>query len=294
MIGDLVSVLKPYAYGQVVINNDKQEREIKVKILEHLPSQYGLPTDEVFEETIDVKTFDVLKKKDVKARVEEFEEIYRTVSVVIKDWVPAHWLNRLANRINPPKVVVGQRVLLWRVGDSRQYYWEELDVDMRLKPDEHYLIALNNHNDGDALNPDNSYFIEWSTRDGRLRMRTNRNNGEKAAFELDLNGKEGYAKLLDDNGGDPTYYDGNGVHINSVDTTVTMKNTAGSNVLVSGPTIAITAPTAVAINAPSVSINGDSLEVNAASTSFSGAVTFKDAVNGTKASWSVVCTAPNI
>ncbi len=223
----LVSVLRPFSYGQVVTENDEQHRTINVKILEHLPSQYGVPNDDVDEITIDVPLQDAVVPKAGGGQT--YEPQVKTVGCSFKDWVPANWLNRSANRISPPKVVVGQRVLLWRVGDSNQYYWEELDVDMRLKQDEHIVIALNNQNDGKTLNFDNAYIIEMSTRDSRIRIKTNRNNGEKSAFEVDINGGEGFLKMMDDCAGSKENYQGNGVLIDSVNTYLKLQNVAESN-----------------------------------------------------------------
>ena len=219
----MVSVLRPFSYGQVVETNNSQSRTIKIKILEHLSSQYGVPNNEVSSESLDIETFKVPISTD-SAGNPSFQQQLRSVSVSFKDWVPANWLNRTAQTISPPKVVVGQRVLLWRVGDSRQYYWEELDVDMRLKPDEHVVIAINNHNKGKTLDLDNAYMITYSTRDQRIQVRTNRNNGELSAFEVDINGGKGFLKIMDDMVNNEGDYQGNGLLIDSVNTLVKMQN----------------------------------------------------------------------
>ncbi len=209
-----VSVLQQYSYGMVAEANPDQSRTIKVKILEQLASQYGTPDSLVDVITTIVKTFGGKE---------------RITTCNFKDWVPANWLNRASATISPPKVVVGQRVLLWRVGDSRQFYWEELDVDMRLKQDEHLVIAINNKNDGERLDEDNAYMVEYSTVNQRIRLRTNRNNGELAAYDINLCGKEGYLRMMDDCAMEGDNYNGNGVLIDSVNTKVTIQNISGTN-----------------------------------------------------------------
>lgn len=227
-----ISVLRPYCYGQVTALNEKQNRTINVKILEYLPRQYGIPDEEVSTTTIDVETF-LKDESDVSAG-----RIPKTINCSFKDFLPAQWLNRSSERITPPRVITGQRVLIWRVGDSRQYYWEELDVDMRLKPEEHIVIAINNHNEGKDLTLDTAYIIELSTVDQRMRVITNRNNGEKAAYEVDINGANGYLKMMDDCQKDEDgNYAGNGLHINSVDTIVTLRNINDSHYILNGDDI---------------------------------------------------------
>lgn len=296
----MVSVLHLFSYGQVVADNTDQSRTIKVKVLEHGNSRYGVPSAEIMTDDCDVEHFLEKIKGDGKGN-EEFVQRIISVNVSFKDFVPANWLNRSANRISPPKVVVGQRVLLWRVGDSNQYYWEELDVDMRLKPDEHIIIAINNNNKGKQLDLDNAYIIEASTRDSRIRVRTNRNNSEKAAFEVDINGGEGYLKLMDDCAGSKRDYRGNGILIDSVNTKVVMQNVAGTSYILDGGDILTNCPgNRTATIGGSDTVNASSLVVEAGVVSISGKTEFADEVEfisdvtGGKAAWSIKCTAPNI
>lgn len=293
----MVSVLHPFAYGQVSEDNADQDRTIKVKVLEHLPSQYGIPNADITTDEVDIEHFLDKTSSDGKGK-QEFTQRIKHVEVDFKDWVPANWLNRTANRISSPMVVTGQRVLLWRVGDSNQYYWEELDVDMRLKPEEHIIIAINNHNKNNSLSIDNAYIIELSTKTQRMRVRTNRNNGEKAAFEFDVNGGSGYLKVMDDCAGDKHDYRGNGFLIDSVNTMVAMQNVDGSSYILNKTNIeevctgdkTTTVGGSVNINASATNINS-TLNVSDAAT-FKDTVEFEDDVHGGTATWDDACNHP--
>lgn len=185
-----IHVITPVATG--VCLHDRAEDEssdvIRVKLLELLPNLSGAVTD-----TKDVLSVKVTTPTGVVTR-----------EVRVGDWVPATWLNLNDRLLTAPYVVEGMRVLVYRVGDSQDYYWETMDIDANLKTLERVVIAISNTNPSDrsnkVLSKDNCYFIIADTFDKKIAIHTNKNDGEPFAYDFVLDTLNGFFKGNDDVG----------------------------------------------------------------------------------------------
>lgn len=120
------------------------------------------------------------------------------------DYLSCKWLNRNSNRLTAPDVRKGERVLIWQNADSEDYYWESLGIDNHLRTREHVIMAFSNTNNDDrankVLNFKNCYIMEFDTVNKKIRIKTNKNDGEPYEYEIVLNTKDGFFKFADDVG----------------------------------------------------------------------------------------------
>ena len=114
-------------------------------------------------------------------------------------WIPfGH-----SNRISAPDVVKNETVILFRFGSNDTYYWTSVFREPSLRRLEKVLYAWSNIRDGigkkvfDRLT---SYWMEVSTFDKWIWIRTNKNDGEPFAYDVKIDTKKGNVKLWDSAG----------------------------------------------------------------------------------------------
>ena len=117
--------------------------------------------------------------------------------------VEAKWL-RLGhtNRRTPPDVRRGERVLLYRHGDSGEMYWDTMGMDDHLRRLETVIYSWSDvpEEEKDATEPANSYSFEVCTHTQQATFRTVKGNKEPFFYTFQFNTKEGVVLLTDDVG----------------------------------------------------------------------------------------------
>jgi len=143
------------------------------------------------------------------------------VVLEFSDTIPARWLPGDTNRITPPDVRIGERVQLYRVADSDQFFWKTLGLDNNLRRLETVIFAFSaSEEDFEELNVENSYFVEISTHGKHITLNTSKANGEPFGYTIQLNTGEGNFTVTDDVG--------NYFILNSKDTLLHLQNKDGS------------------------------------------------------------------
>lgn len=143
------------------------------------------------------------------------------VTLEFSDTIPAKWLPMDTQRITPPDVRIGERVRLYRVADSDQFFWRTLGLDNNLRRLETVIYAFSaSQDDFEELNVDNSYFFEISTHSKHITLSTSKANGEPFTYKIQLNTEEGIFTITDDVG--------NFAILNSRDTLLHLENKDGS------------------------------------------------------------------
>lgn len=108
-----------------------------------------------------------------------------------------------SNRATPPDVCANETVMLWQFADAAEYYWTPCMFEPSLRRLERVRYMYSNLPSGQTpFDEDSSYWFEVSTVDQRLRLHTSDNNGEAAAYDFELNTKEGTFSLKDNLGND--------------------------------------------------------------------------------------------
>lgn len=135
--------------------------------------------------------------------------------------IPCTWI-RETNRKTSPDVRRGERVEIYRVGDSEQYYWRSCGRDDHLRRLETIIITASDIpvNDNSELDDTNTWSIELNTHEGHLTIRTTMSNGEVAAWTIQADGADGKFTVEDQKG--------NHVFIDSPNDHIQLKNAAES------------------------------------------------------------------
>lgn len=148
-----------------------------------------------------------------------------TVGVKIDNSIEAKWLP-MTHRRTPPDVRRGERVLLYRYGDSERYYWQSMGMDDDLRTLETVIYSWaadpREYPDVDHTSPNHCYYLEVSTHDKMVTFNTAKSNGEPFSYTFQFNTREGAVVLTDDAG--------NHFELDSAATKLTLKNKDNSEV----------------------------------------------------------------
>jgi hypothetical protein len=114
--------------------------------------------------------------------------------------VRAKWLSRgQGNRITPPNVRRGERLLIHRLGSTDQYFWETIETDNHLRKLETAIWVFSATKDESVeIDFDSCYFVEVSTHEKRIRIGTSMADGEPYRYTIDLDTKFGKLTMTDD------------------------------------------------------------------------------------------------
>lgn len=125
-----------------------------------------------------------------------------TVTLEFGNTLSAKWLPEdNTNRITPPDVRVGERVMIYRFADSDQYFWRTLGMDNYLRRLETVIYAFSaTEEETEELNSDNCYFFEVSTHSKHITLSTSKVNGEPFAYTIQIDTGEGIITITDDAG----------------------------------------------------------------------------------------------
>lgn len=117
----------------------------------------------------------------------------------VSNSIKAKWLNRNAWLLTPGLVRRGEEVIIWRVGDSDQYYWELMGTTNSLRRRDVMLFVISNTIDEtvEKLTHENSYFLEFNTVDKHVTLNTPMNDGEACGYTIQLNTKDGMFSISD-------------------------------------------------------------------------------------------------
>lgn len=137
-----------------------------------------------------VATAKEVEKKSQNAYGEE-----TTSRVLTSNTFPAVWRAMGdSNRITPPDVREGSQVSIYQVAGQNTYYWTTFGINaetMRLETVIMGFQANPGQGDDTPFNIDNFYTMTVSTHEGFVALRTTQANGEKAAFEVKVDGMNG-------------------------------------------------------------------------------------------------------
>lgn len=147
-------------------------------------------------------------------------------TVTASHGILAKWYPDQANRISAPDVKAGEIVELWKYADSDQYYWRSSNLNHENRDKETITIAAANKPKKDKVKLDssNSYFMEMCTRTKQVTLKTNKNDGEKFAYTIQVNTKSGAVVITDDVG--------NYIQLDSSENTIELLSNAGSSIKV--------------------------------------------------------------
>lgn len=126
-------------------------------------------------------------------------------SVKTTSAVSAIYWNEDPNRATAPQVIKGERVILYRLRNDPAIYYKPLNKDTNKRVQETVTHTYAAKPKEDILKPtpttpDNAYSQTWDGVNGMVEFRTSKANGEKAAWKIQMNGKDGVLVVTDGEG----------------------------------------------------------------------------------------------
>lgn len=166
--------------GTVAATKQTSSKEIMV----HMPSLFS---------TADGRTLAQTEHKQETSFDANGREV--TSNTLVSNTVPAVWNSfGEANRLTPPDVREGSRVALYHVPGQNTLYWTTNGMNAETMRMETVIwgFSANPNLDADApFSMDDYYMMKVSTHDGLFELRTSQANGEKTAWNLQMNGMAG-------------------------------------------------------------------------------------------------------
>lgn len=119
----------------------------------------------------------------------------------VSDNHPATWLPD-SNRKTPPNIRRGERVKIYQFGSNDKYYWRVFGLDDHLRRLETVVFGINaNPSEGqDGNDPENMYFVEWSSHKKMITLSTSKKNGEFCTYDVQFDMASGRIVIQDDQG----------------------------------------------------------------------------------------------
>ena len=180
-----------------------------------------------------------------------FSTKIETSNVLVAEWLPFG-----ANRISPPSIRRGERVLIWQYADHDKYYWTTSGLGEHLRRLETAIWRFSNTKDeGDVtIGPANSYWFEMSTHRKNITLMTSQSDGEKHLYTIQVDTAGSKVIITDESD--------NCFEIDSNNDKVSMRNSAQSSIVLDGPNIVMTAPNKIIMNASEVGITAQTTSID--------------------------------
>ena len=201
------TLLKPISIGYVANNKLRNTIDIEVVMAETTPFVSGELVSGVTPLSID----------GVNSKGEA-----QTFAIQTTNTIRAEWLGDSTNRITPPDVRRGEKVQIFQYSNVDKYYWQTItQPGINVRKKETIVEAISNTTDESQtkLTAENSWYKEFSTHDKRITVKTNKSDGEKWAYTMQLDVKSGNMVFADDTG--------MFVQVNSEDESIELGTTSG-------------------------------------------------------------------
>lgn len=134
------------------------------------------------------------------------EDGIETVKVLSDQAVPCKWLKLNSNRVTPPNVRRNDEVMIFRLGETDQYYWADFNIANVKRLETAVWAWSADPNQPIAEDLSNAYRLEVSTHGKQITLVTSQANGEPFGYTVQLDTEEGRFVTLD-TAGNTTYLD---------------------------------------------------------------------------------------
>ena len=231
--------------GEVANNPDFNSKEIMVVIKE---ASYAKARETITNPQKLERSIDTPNGKQV-------------ISVTTDNALPATWLKRNSHQITPPMVRRGEEVIVWQLGTTDTYFWEDAGT-RDLKRLETVIYAWS-ADAGNAIAADlsNCYYFEISSHNGTVTFATSMANNEKASYTIQINGADGNFLLTDQFK--------NFFLLNSLERLFTFKNSDESFISVDKKVINLYAESAINAEAETINLKASTVNITAPTTNVS-------------------------
>jgi hypothetical protein len=174
--------------GVAAVDKELDSRILKVYVKELAPFFVGALEDKITPE--EYKFFDDISGTD------SFGDTTSTNTIT------AEWFSLETNRVFPPDIRKGEQVFVFKLRDNDLYYWFSMGRDDNLRRLELHRIAISDDIACQKeLDETNTYYFELDTLYGkRIRLVTNKSDGEDFKYEITIDAKNDFIVLKDDIG----------------------------------------------------------------------------------------------
>ncbi len=185
MADDRVAGLKIYSLGIVVQPKVRGSDTIVVHPIEAMPMVKG---------NIGPDT------RSISVSLPDQHGVPKNSEVKGGDTIKAKWIAYGdSNRESAPDVQPSETVLIFAYADTQDFYWTTIFREPMLRRLETVRRMYSNQPSGQVpYDDDTAYWTEVSTHDKRMQLQTAINDGEKALYNVDVNGGEGFFLVTDD------------------------------------------------------------------------------------------------
>lgn len=116
--------------------------------------------------------------------------------------IHATWMPSGSNRLTAPNIRVGERVEILQEADTDRYYWRPMGLDEDLRRLETIIWGISaTPNEGDdPTDPENRYWIEFSSHSKKIVLTTSDKNGEATRYSVSMDLEEAIVNLMDTRG----------------------------------------------------------------------------------------------
>lgn len=244
--------LKSFAYAAQNIPEDTDILE--VYLLEDLPYVDG----EINEQTEEFESSGV----DAKGNA-------YSVKVTTSNSVSAKWLQWGTNRQTRPDIRRGERVLIYQYNDNDEYYWVSTGLDDHLRRLETLRVCLSNTTDESTkkLTPDNTYYVEASTKTKLITLQTSKSNKEEFAYTIQVDTGNSHVIITDDIN--------NQIVIESKEKRITLENADGAKFVLDKKNALWEVPDTIKIKAKNTNIETTNFKLQAKKANFNANSAFK-------------------
>lgn len=245
-----MSKIRFYSLGIVGENKKLSSKEVEVTPIEEMPMLDG----EIAPVATDYKA------KAVDKLGSSYETTVQTTTTLKAKWLPIG----AANRISAPDVRRGEYVILYKFGDTDQYFWSTLNEDIKLRKLETVIYAFSGTtNEASEINDKTYYFIEISTHKRLITLHTSKDNGEPFGYDIQLDTGNGKLVITDDAG--------NYVMLDSTLAQIMLRNVDESTFDMKGPNLSISIPKTIDIKCNDFKLNtNNSTSIESGTVSISG------------------------
>jgi len=194
------SKLHRYSIGIVIEDNLLNKSVIKIYPIEKLfIDGEDLNKNVTLKTTLNTKSMkDDIDKTDDTEYI-EYIEGKEVISIDKTKFLYCTYLNRTNNSLLPVNVCKGEKVVIFRYGNSDEFYWSVENSDLKYRKEEH---VVHSYSDKDKLDEtedeiEDRYTFTISTRDKHISLHTTDKYGEYTTYDFKLDSKNGILNILD-------------------------------------------------------------------------------------------------
>lgn len=232
------SKLRYYSMGKLAHNKELDSWQIEAYPIEILPFADGEITDHINEYEASGKDY-----------LEGSYSVKVDTTLTIKaEWFP--WGQD--NRLTPPDVRRGERVMLLQYAETDKYYWFKVGDDRDLRKLETVIWAISATPDEKKKTEfDTSYSVEVSSHRKHIKIHTSQANEEVVIYDIEINPGTGHILITDNIG--------NFISMDSLNHRIELMNADESHYDMHRTNLTITTKDSIVHNTSRYEVNADTI-----------------------------------